>query len=85
MAGTTYLQGALSVLSAYLIDDFGISEGIDGRASSLDASVRAAGAIAEHYAPREGRWGAPDVVIYPTGGGVGIIGIWKAYEETLKD
>lgn len=34
------------------IDDFGTSEGIDGRASSLDASVRAAGAITEHYAPR---------------------------------
>lgn len=33
-------------------DDFGISEGIDGQASSLDAGVRAAGAIAEHYATR---------------------------------
>ena len=33
-------------------DDFGVSEGIDGLASSLDGSVRAAGAIAEHYAPR---------------------------------
>jgi uncharacterized protein (DUF58 family) len=32
-------------------DDFGISEGIDGLASSLDSTVRAAGAIAEHYAP----------------------------------
>lgn len=26
-------------------------------------------------------WGAPDVVLYPTGGGVGLIGIWKAYKE----
>jgi threonine synthase len=26
-------------------------------------------------------WGAPDVVLYPTGGGVGLIGIWKAYQE----
>jgi uncharacterized protein (DUF58 family) len=33
-------------------DDFGVSEGIDGRASSIDLAVRAAGAIAEHYAPR---------------------------------
>jgi len=33
-------------------DDFGASGGVDGAASSLDASVRAAGAIAEHYAPR---------------------------------
>ena len=33
-------------------EDFGASEGIDGLASSLDGAVRAAGAIAEHYAPR---------------------------------
>lgn len=33
-------------------DDLGISDGIDGRASSLDVTVRAAGAIAEHYALR---------------------------------
>lgn len=26
-------------------------------------------------------WGAPDVVLYPTGGGVGLIGVWKAYQE----
>lgn len=29
-------------------------------------------------------WGAPDVVIYPTGGGVGLIGIWKAYQELIE-
>ncbi|MEM9823694.1 MAG: threonine synthase [Bacteroidota bacterium] len=26
-------------------------------------------------------WQTPDVVVYPTGGGTGLIGIWKAYEE----
>ncbi len=26
-------------------------------------------------------WSTPDEIIYPTGGGVGLIGIWKAYEE----
>lgn len=30
-------------------DDIGLSEGIDGRASSLDTAVRAAASIAEHY------------------------------------
>lgn len=30
-------------------EDLGVSEGIEGRASSLDITVRAAGAIAEHY------------------------------------
>ncbi len=26
-------------------------------------------------------WRLPDVIIYPTGGGVGLIGMWKAFEE----
>ena len=26
-------------------------------------------------------WQYPDVVFYPTGGGVGLIGMWKAFEE----
>jgi threonine synthase len=26
-------------------------------------------------------WELPDVIFYPTGGGVGIIGMWKAFEE----
>jgi len=26
-------------------------------------------------------WDAPDVRVYPTGGGTGLVGIWKAYEE----
>ncbi len=26
-------------------------------------------------------WTLPDVIIYPTGGGTGIIGMWKAFDE----
>src|SRR5258708_22847093 len=26
-------------------------------------------------------WKYPDAVFYPTGGGVGLIGMWKAFEE----
>jgi len=26
-------------------------------------------------------WNLPDVIIYPTGGGTGIVGMWKAFEE----
>ena len=26
-------------------------------------------------------WDVPDVLVYPTGGGTGLVGIWKAYEE----
>lgn len=26
-------------------------------------------------------WSLPDVILYPTGGGTGLVGIWKAFEE----
>jgi len=26
-------------------------------------------------------WNLPDVIVYPTGGGTGLIGIWKAFKE----
>ncbi len=26
-------------------------------------------------------WSTPDILIYPTGGGTGLVGIWKAYQE----
>jgi threonine synthase len=32
----------------------------------------------------QGGWGAdclPDVIVYPTGGGTGIVGMWKAFQE----
>src|SRR5256885_3316554 len=29
-------------------------------------------------------WTLPDVILYPTGGGTGLIGMWKAFEE-LKE
>jgi threonine synthase len=30
------------------------------------------------------QWNLPDVIIYPTGGGTGLVGIWKAFNE-LRD
>src|SRR5690606_19484574 len=32
-------------------------------------------------APGETRWRLPDVVVYPTGGGTGVLGMWKAWDE----
>lgn len=29
-------------------------------------------------------WQLPDVIIYPTGGGTGIVGMWKAFDEMIK-
>ena len=29
----------------------------------------------------ESRWSLPDAVVYPTGGGTGVLGMWKAWDE----
>jgi threonine synthase len=29
----------------------------------------------------QGAWTLPDVIIYPTGGGTGLVGMWKAFDE----
>ena len=29
-------------------------------------------------------WNLPDVILYPTGGGTGLIGMWKAFDEMEK-
>ena len=29
-------------------------------------------------------WKLPDVIVYPTGGGTGLIGMWKAFEELAE-
>jgi threonine synthase len=39
--------------------------------------------IAEPRGPGE-PWKLPDVIIYPTGGGTGVLGMWKAFQE-LED
>ena len=31
--------------------------------------------------PGETRWCVPDVIVYPTGGGTGVLGMWKAFAE----
>jgi threonine synthase len=35
--------------------------------------------LAEQFA-----WQLPDVILYPTGGGTGLIGMWKAFEEMAR-
>jgi threonine synthase len=29
----------------------------------------------------DGRWRLPDAIVYPTGGGTGVLGMWKAFAE----
>lgn len=38
--------------------------------------------LAEPAIPfNDGAWRMPDVIVYPTGGGTGILGMWKAFNE----
>lgn len=38
--------------------------------------------LALQFAPSpEWQWELPDVILYPTGGGTGLIGMWKAFDE----
>ena len=32
-------------------------------------------------AVNDGQWRVPNVIVYPTGGGTGILGMWKAFDE----
>ncbi|MSQ93944.1 MAG: threonine synthase [Gemmataceae bacterium] len=83
-----YLCGAKVFLVNGLINDCGkiVREGTDKLGwfdmSTLKEPYRLEGKktmgleIAEQFA-----WKLPDVILYPTGGGTGLIGMWKAFHE----
>ncbi len=81
-------MGARLVLVQGLISDCGkISTVLSGRIGAFDVST-----LKEPYRV-EGKktmgfelaeqlvWRLPDVVVYPTGGGTGLVGMWKAFDE----
>jgi threonine synthase len=83
-----FLAGAKTFLVNGLITDCGRIVG-EGRAkkgwfdvSTLKEPYRIEGKktmgleLAEQF-----DWELPDVILYPTGGGTGLIGMWKAFEE----
>lgn len=84
----TFLNGARTYLVRGLISDAGkiVARGVQRYgwfdASTLKEPYRIEGKktmgleIAEQFG-----WDVPDVILYPAGGGVGLIGIWKALEE----
>ena len=85
------LLGAKTVLIDGLIDDCGrlVREGMAHTGwfdmSTLKEPYRIEGKktmgleLAEQF-----NWGLPDVVLYPTGGGTGLIGMWKAFAELTE-
>ena len=83
-----FVYGAHVYLVKGLINDAGkiVRDHAEARGwfdvSTLKEPYRAEGKktmgfeIAEQFA-----WELPDAILYPTGGGTGIVGMWKAFEE----
>ncbi len=83
-----YLSGATTILVKGLITDCGriVGEGKKAKGwfdvSTLKEPYRIEGKktmgleLAEQL-----DWELPDVILYPTGGGTGLIGMWKAFKE----
>ena len=85
------LQGATVYRVNGLIDDCGKIVG-EGKAkagwfdtSTLKEPYRIEGkkTMGLELAEQLG-WQVPDVILYPTGGGTGLIGMWKAFDEMEK-
>ena len=86
--GEIALQGAHTFLVNGLINDCGRIVG-EGKAamgwfdcSTLKEPYRIEGkkTMGLELAEQLG-WNVPDVILYPTGGGTGLIGMWKAFAE----
>ena len=86
-----FLAGAKTYLVNGLINDCGriVQEGKKQKGwfdiSTLKEPYRIEGKktmgleLAEQF-----DWALPDVILYPTGGGTGLIGMWKAFDELEK-
>jgi len=84
----SYMAGAKVYLVKGLISDAGkiVAEGISKFCwfdiSTMKEPYRLEGKktmgleVAEQF-----NWELPDVILYPTGGGTGLIGMWKAFKE----
>ena len=85
------LQGGKTFLVNGLIDDCGkiVGAGKDVMnwfdTSTLKEPYRIEGkkTMGLELAEQMG-WEVPDVILYPTGGGTGLIGMWKAFDELGK-
>ena len=82
------VMGARLILVRGLISDCGkISGALAGRIGAFDVSTlkepyRVEGKKTMGFEIAEQRgWHLPDVIVYPTGGGTGLVGMWKAFEE----
>ncbi len=81
-------MGARLILVEGLISDCGrISTALAPRIGAFDVStlkepyrVEGKKTMGLELAEQHG-WRLPDVIVYPTGGGTGLVGMWKAFDE----
>ncbi len=85
------IHGAKIILCDGLIDECGrlaskISEDLGAfNMSTLKEPYRLEGKKTMGYEIAEQLdWKLPDVIVYPTGGGTGLIGIWRAFQEMIQ-
>ena len=69
------ITDAAKRVAAYLADTGGFD------LSTLKEPYRVEGKKIMGYEPLEDLGRLPDVILYPTGGGTGLIGMWKAFDE----
>ena len=81
-------MGGRLVLVEGLIDDCGeVSAALAEELGAFDVSTlkepyRVEGKKTMGFELAEQRgWRLPDVIVYPTGGGTGLVGMWKAFDE----
>lgn len=78
--------------TAHLVDGLIDKAGAEARAFAAETGAFDVSTLKEPYrvegkktmgyeVARQMRWDLPDVIVYPTGGGTGLIGMWKAFDE----
>ncbi len=79
-AEVTLVDGLIGDCAMYVQE--GVAEGRWFDVSTLKEPYRVEGKKTMGYELAEQfNWELPDVIIYPTGGGTGIVGMWKAFAE----
>ena len=79
-AEVTLVDGLIGDCARYVRE--GVAEGRWFDVSTLKEPYRVEGKKTMGYELAEQfGWQLPDVIIYPTGGGTGIVGMWKAFDE----
>ncbi len=74
------VEGSIADAGRWIRDRSGVEGWFD--VSTLREPYRVEGKKTMGYEVAESlNWSVPDAIVYPTGGGTGLIGIWKAFDE----